>query len=89
MCESDPAAIKPDATAKDKRAWCMGSPFAGIKRTEGKKGSNRPLFHEGCHLAKGLPMCLARPRSTQSNSGRTGISDSRMKKIGAGETEIW
>ena len=29
-----PAAIKQNATLEPKRAWCMGCPFAGIKRTQ-------------------------------------------------------
>ena len=31
------AAMEPNATNNPKRAWCMGCPFAGIKRTGGNR----------------------------------------------------
>ena len=54
---------KPDAAIEDKRARYMGCPFAGIKRTEGKKGSPPTPFSQRLPSRKGTPH-VPRPPAT-------------------------
>ena len=68
MCVSDPAAINPNATTKDKRARCMGCPFAGIKRTAGKKGSEPTPFSRRPPSRKGTPHVPRPPATNQTTT---------------------
>ena len=63
MCESDPAAINPNATTKDKRAWCMGGSLCGNKADRREKGvAPDPFFTKAAIPQRDPPMCLARLR---------------------------